>query len=82
MTMDQIWQKLAAHQDSVKGRTILSLFESDDRAAGFSARLGSMLFDYSKTNLDATGRALLLQLAESAGVAAKARGNVCRREDQ
>ncbi|MBI1217855.1 MAG: glucose-6-phosphate isomerase [Rhodobacteraceae bacterium] len=65
------WEKLAAHHAGVADRSILSLFDADGRAEDFSARLGGMLFDYSKTNIDATGRALLLALAEAAGVAAK-----------
>ncbi len=65
------WDALAAHHASVKDRSILSLFEAGSRAADFSARAGEMLFDYSKTNLDAGAMALLLRLAENAGVAAK-----------
>ncbi len=65
-----LWDQLAAHHAEVKGRSILSLFD-DGRAAGFSARLGDMLFDYSKTNIDAHGLSLLLQLAQGAGVEAK-----------
>ena len=41
------------------------------RAKDFSVRLGDMLFDYSKTNIDAEGRALLIDLLEKTGVAAK-----------
>jgi glucose-6-phosphate isomerase len=64
------WAALTDHHARVADRAILSLFD-DARAAAFSARSGDMLFDYSKTNIDAEGRALLLKLAEAAGVAAK-----------
>jgi glucose-6-phosphate isomerase len=68
--MQQIWTALSAHHEGVKSRPILSLFDAE-RAAGFSARLGGMLFDYSKTNIDAEARGLLIDLAEAAGVAGK-----------
>ncbi len=61
---------LMDHQAGVADRAILSLFDAS-RAGDFSARLGDMLFDYSKTNIDGQGRALLIALAEQAGVAAK-----------
>lgn len=65
------WDDLAAHQASVASRPLAELFENDNRAADFSARMGEVLFDYSKTNIDATARALLIRLAEEAGVAAR-----------
>ncbi|MFD1912163.1 glucose-6-phosphate isomerase [Halodurantibacterium flavum] len=64
------WDDLAARHDAARDRTILSLFD-DSRAAGFSARAGEMLFDYSKTNIDAETRDLLIRLAEDAGLAAR-----------
>lgn len=69
--MKSEWQALAAHSESVKDRQILSLFAQGDRAADFSARAGEMLFDWSKTNIDAEGKRLLVALADAAGVAAK-----------
>ena len=65
-----IWAKLAERHAAVKDRPILGLFD-EGRAADFSASLGEMLFDYSKTNIDAETRALLIALADGAGVAAK-----------
>jgi len=65
------WQALDTHHATVADRSILGLFDDPGRAADFSARLGDMLFDYSKTNLDARGRALLLALATAAGVEAR-----------
>ncbi|MEY4696649.1 MAG: hypothetical protein RIT14_1077 [Pseudomonadota bacterium] len=69
--MTNPWAALAAHHDGVKDRRILDLFATGDRAAAFSARAGEMLFDWSKTNIDETGKRLLLDLAEASGVAAK-----------
>ncbi|MFC7705085.1 glucose-6-phosphate isomerase [Plastorhodobacter daqingensis] len=65
-----IWDDLASRHAAVKERAILSLFD-DRRAAEFSARFGALLFDYSKTNIDAETRDLLLGLAEGAGLAAR-----------
>ncbi|HEY0276091.1 MAG TPA: glucose-6-phosphate isomerase, partial [Paenirhodobacter sp.] len=62
---------LTAYAAGVKNRRIMDLFDIEDRAADFSARFGDFLFDYSKTSIDATARALLLDLAETADVAAK-----------
>lgn len=64
------WDEMRAHRAEVRGRTIVDLFDAD-RAAGFSVRACNMLFDYSKTNIDADGRALLVGLAEAAGLAAR-----------
>ncbi|MDE3028956.1 MAG: glucose-6-phosphate isomerase, partial [Paracoccaceae bacterium] len=65
-----IWTQLAIHHARTQDRAILSLFD-DTRARAFSARLGAMLFDYSKTNIDAEALGLLIKLAESKGVAAR-----------
>ncbi len=71
-----LWDDLKNHHDGIAARPILSLFASGSRAAGFSARLetgagGTMLFDYSKTNIDAHSRDLLIRLAEASHVAAR-----------
>ena len=68
-----IWQRLAAHHAAVSGRRILDLFDDPARAEDFSAEADGLLLDYSKTNLDAEGRALLLALAGAADVAGRAR---------
>ncbi|MEP3298210.1 MAG: glucose-6-phosphate isomerase [Pseudoruegeria sp.] len=52
------------HQD----RSILSLFEKSGRAGDFSATFDDLLFDYSKTNIDADTRNALVGLAKAAGV--------------
>jgi glucose-6-phosphate isomerase len=69
--MKEIWEALAKCRAETKPRPILDLFADDARAGTFSARLDDMLFDYSKTNIDALSMGLLLQLAEAANVAAK-----------
>ncbi len=62
---------LLAYRDRVADRSILSLFEADDRADVFSTELGDLRFDFAKTNLDAEGLALLTALLDRRGVAAK-----------
>ncbi len=67
------WAALAAHHDAVKDRRILDLFADATRAQAFTAQADGMRLDWSKTNIDATGRRLLVALAEAAGVADKRR---------
>ncbi|ESW61083.1 MAG: glucose-6-phosphate isomerase [Rhodobacter sp. CACIA14H1] len=67
------WAALAAHHDAVKDRHILDLFADGARAAAFTAQADGMRLDWSKTNIDAEGRRLLVALAEAAGVADKRR---------
>jgi glucose-6-phosphate isomerase len=67
-----VWGALKAHHAAVQDRRVLSLFDADPgRAQAFSIREGGLLFDWSKTNIDATGRALLTGLLDATGVAAK-----------
>ena len=64
------WADLQRLHDVNNGRHIIDLF--DERRAGeFSVQADGMLFDYSKTNIDAETKAALLQLAEVSGVAEK-----------
>ncbi len=65
-----MWDKLRAHHAKVADRRFETLVDAD-RAADFSAQAGDMLLDYAKTNIDVEGRALLIDLLERAGVAAK-----------
>lgn len=65
------WTDLQDYAAAVKSRRIAELFESDTRAAEFSVEAGPFLFDYSKTNIDAHARDLLIALAEGAGLAAR-----------
>ncbi len=50
-------------------RPMADLFAADpDRAANFSAMLGDLLFDYSKTHISADDREALIQMARDAGL--------------
>ena len=69
--MSDAWVALAAHHAAVKDRHILDLFADPARAGAFTAEADGMRLDWSKTNIDAEGRRLLLALAEGAGVAQK-----------
>ncbi|WP_050522417.1 glucose-6-phosphate isomerase [Pseudorhodobacter wandonensis] len=69
--MKQQWQALRAYQEKLAGHSIAASLAGTTRASDFSLRHGDMLFDYSKTSIDATAMAQLLNLAETAGVAQK-----------
>lgn len=69
--MKTIWEDLTKHQKATAGRKIADLLAQPDRAGAFSARLGPMLFDFSKTNIDAEAMTLLLGLTEAADLNAK-----------
>ena len=69
--MTDLWNALAKSHTATKDRAILDLFADPTRATDFSSRLGDMLFDYSKTNIDAVTRDQLLALATASNVAAK-----------
>ncbi|WP_192644337.1 glucose-6-phosphate isomerase [Bosea sp. OAE506] len=65
-----IWAKLAEHRRATEARPLRTLFAEDAaRFSGFSARHDDLLLDYSKTAVTAQTRTLLLELAESAGLA-------------
>ena len=66
-----MFDALKSLYSKVADRSILSLFDDPNRAAAFSIRFDHMLFDYSKTNIDETARAALLDLARDRGVAQK-----------
>jgi glucose-6-phosphate isomerase len=61
---------LQSHHAQVANRPILSLFD-DQRAQAFSVQADGMLFDFSKTNIDAEALGHLLALTEAAGLAEK-----------
>ena len=63
------WDALARRAETCRDRPLADLFAAPDRARDFSAEVAGMVFDYSKTNIDADTRDLLLQLAHEAGVA-------------
>ncbi|WP_299596813.1 glucose-6-phosphate isomerase [uncultured Tateyamaria sp.] len=65
-----MWNALKAKAEAVSGRALLDLFD-DARADVFAVQTQHMLFDYSKTNIDAETLDMLLDLAETSGVAAR-----------
>ena len=68
--MPSRFNALLQHRAAHENATITGLFATDrQRAAQFSARHGEMLFDFSKTQIDAQAIDMLLKLAEEAGVA-------------
>ena len=69
-TMTQ-FDDLIRMQAAVQDRSILSLFDTADRAQTFSAQTGDMLFDFSKTNLDRDTMDALLALVDAADVPAR-----------
>jgi glucose-6-phosphate isomerase len=67
-----MWEELENLGQAVHSRKILDLFqENPRRAQDFSVRLDDVLFDYSKTNIDAKTRTALIDLAETANVASR-----------
>lgn len=69
--MNHLWAALKDHHAETTDRPILSLFDDAGRAQDFSVRAGEMVLDYAKTGIDGTARALLIELAEASGLAAK-----------
>ncbi len=66
-----LFNDLIRMQAAVKDRAILSLFDDPTRAATFSVQTGDVLFDYSKTNIDAAARDALLALIDATDVPAR-----------
>lgn len=67
-----MWAELDAMAEGAKVRRIAELFDADaERAEAFSVEADGLLFDYSKTSIDRSGRDALVTLAEAAGVAEK-----------
>ncbi|MEM9524356.1 MAG: glucose-6-phosphate isomerase [Pseudomonadota bacterium] len=69
MTFDILKQRARA----AKARSILELFDDPARPATFSAALGEMIFDFSKTTLIEEDLRFLIGMAEAAGIAEKRR---------
>ncbi|MBE1282215.1 MAG: glucose-6-phosphate isomerase [Rhodobacteraceae bacterium] len=64
-----MWDKLIELREDRKARRISDLFaEHPDRASMFSASLGDLLFDYSKTQIDDEILQALIALCDKAGV--------------
>ncbi len=67
-----MWDELGRLRDRTAERRIEALFQADpSRADRFSAALGDMRLDYSKTGLDDDIRAALIDLCDRRGVAAR-----------
>ncbi|WP_065332900.1 glucose-6-phosphate isomerase [Tritonibacter mobilis] len=70
--MSDIWQQLSAHRATTETTPLTDLFAKDAaRFERYSVSVDDLLLDYSKTALDDTARALLMQLAEGADLASK-----------
>lgn len=69
--MTDRWQSLEHHYAKVAGRSLISLFQDENRFQTFSAESDGLLLDYSKTNIDHTARDLLLELLGNSGVSEK-----------
>ena len=65
-----MWSELSTHFKRVQDRRFETLLDAD-RAKAFSVETSDMRLDYSKTNIDADGFALLTKLLENAGVGDK-----------
>ncbi|KMW57509.1 Glucose-6-phosphate isomerase [Candidatus Rhodobacter oscarellae] len=65
------WDRLRALHAGIEDRHMMELFKDPQRAGDFSVIAEGMLFDYSKTNIDADTRAALLELAEQMGLSAR-----------
>ncbi|MBY6119464.1 glucose-6-phosphate isomerase [Mameliella alba] len=66
-----MFEELKTLATGIGERRIETLFADEGRAGAFSLSAEDMLFDYSKTQIDAEVRAGLLALAEARGVAAR-----------
>ncbi|MDJ1009627.1 MAG: glucose-6-phosphate isomerase [Paracoccaceae bacterium] len=63
------WQGLKTAADAARDRSILELLDADgSRATDFSVEAGGLHFDYSKTQMNAADRDLLVALYEAACV--------------
>jgi glucose-6-phosphate isomerase len=62
------WARLKKAAAVAAETPILERFEDQTRANEFSATAGDLLFDYSKTAIDAEGRAQLIAMFREAGV--------------
>ena len=61
------WAALAAHRAAQGDLRIAALFEDASRATDYATAADGLVFDWSKTTIDATARRLLLALAEGVG---------------
>ncbi len=66
-----MFEPLKSQYDRVQGRSLTSLFDDPARAQEFSVTANGMLFDYSKTQIDAPIRDALIDLIHARGVTAR-----------
>ena len=70
--MTDIWTRLKSHRQAQGETRITDLFDADPaRARAFATQADGLVFDWSKTMIDADARDLLVELAEGADVAAR-----------
>ncbi|RNF35584.1 glucose-6-phosphate isomerase [Paracoccus methylarcula] len=70
--MNDIWTRLKTHRDAQGEGRISDLFDADPaRATAFCTEAGGLVFDWSKTMIDAGARDLLIELAQGAQVEAR-----------
>ena len=65
------WTRLTRAAEEAAKTPILERFADSERARDFSVSAGDMLFDYSKTSMDAAGRDLLIGMFHEADVPAR-----------
>jgi glucose-6-phosphate isomerase len=66
---DASWQALRAHHDDLEQRHLRELFAADpNRGERFALEAAGLYFDYSKNRITDTTVALLVRLAEAAGL--------------
>ena len=68
-----MFEQLKKRYDEIADRSILSLFDTAERAKDYRCQLGEMVFDYSKTNIGAEERTALIDLLQIRDVAGRAR---------
>jgi len=69
LTQTRAWRALASHRDALSGVSIRARFDSDPaRASRFSLEAAGLFVDYSKNPVDDETIALLVALAQEAGV--------------
>jgi glucose-6-phosphate isomerase len=66
LTRSPAWQALLSHQQTMAGRSLRSLFDTDpQRFEQFHLQLPNLLFDFSKQRIDSTTVKLLTDLARA-----------------
>ncbi len=56
--MNEIWNKLAENDASIKQHRILSLFDDPERFDSFSVETDGAVLDFSKTSIDRSALSL------------------------